>query len=187
MLKSEARNLLLQKRKSITQVDCLKWDDLLLIQFQKLDWSQVQCIGSFYPLEQQNEPNAMLLIQYLKFLIPNLKVAYPKVNEGDMTMDFYEESEYTTENKWGIQEPVPHHLLFPEALDAFLVPLIGFDQLGHRVGFGKGFYDKYFARCTHSPKRIGISYFEPIPNIEDTHEFDVPLTECITPWNRYEF
>ena len=187
MLKSEARNLLLKKRKLLTEADCIKLDDLLLIQFQKLDWINVRCIGSFYPLEHQNEPNALLLIKYLKFIIPDLKVAYPKVNMGDMTMDFYEESDRTTQNKWGIQEPIPHHLLFPEALDAVMVPLIGFDVSGHRIGFGKGFYDKYFARCIHSPKRIGISYFEPIPNIEDTHEFDVPLTQCITPWNRYEF
>jgi 5-formyltetrahydrofolate cyclo-ligase len=68
-----------------------------------------------------------------------------------------------------------------------LVPLIGFDPNGHRIGYGKGYYDRYFARLDQPVKRIGISYFEPIANIEDTHQFDVPLSHCITPWNIYEF
>lgn len=61
MLKSDARKELLEKRKNLTASDCLKWDDLLLIQFQKLDWSNVSCVANFYPLENMNEPNSLLL------------------------------------------------------------------------------------------------------------------------------
>jgi 5-formyltetrahydrofolate cyclo-ligase len=72
-------------------------------------------------------------------------------------------------------------------MDAVLVPLLGFDTTGHRIGFGKGFYDRYFENNTNSCLRIGISYFDPIPKIEDTDQFDVPLTHCITPSKIYEF
>jgi 5-formyltetrahydrofolate cyclo-ligase len=78
-------------------------------------------------------------------------------------------------------------LVKPDQIDAVLVPLVGFDTTGHRIGFGKGFYDRYFAQYPKDRPRIGISYFEPVAKIEDTHEFDVPLTQCITPWNSYEF
>lgn len=187
MLKPAARKYFLDKRKALTASDCLKMDDLLLIQFQRMDWSSVQCIGSFYPLEAHNEPNSLLLIRYLKIIIPGLVVVYPKVNDDNTTMSFYTETDTVATNKWGIQEPLPFNLIEPNEIDAILVPLVGFDQSGHRIGFGKGFYDRYFAQFPLGRNRIGISYFEPIPKIEDTHEFDVPLTHCITPSNSYEF
>ena len=187
MLKPAARNFFLDKRKALTASDCLKMDDLLLIQFQRMDWSEVQCVGSFYPLEAHNEPNGLLLIRYLKLIIPGLVVVYPRVNTDNITMSFYTETETVATNKWGIAEPLPFNLVEPSNIDTILVPLIGFDQVGHRIGFGKGFYDRYFENYPADRNRIGISYFEPIPKIEDTHEFDVPLTHCITPSNSYEF
>jgi 5-formyltetrahydrofolate cyclo-ligase len=187
MLKSVARKELLAKRKLLTESDCMKLDDLLLIQLQKMDWSSTQILGSFYPMENQSEPNSMLLVKYLQYSIPDLKVAYPIVNASDYSMDFYIETDTLQVNQWGIQEPLPFNILQPEQLDTLLVPLIGFDLTGQRIGFGKGFYDRYFSRCVKTVKRIGVSYFEPLPNIQDTHQFDVPLTHCITPWNNYEF
>lgn len=187
MTKSEARKKLLKQRKNLTANECIKLDDLLLIQLQKLDWSHVHCLASFYPLEQHNEPNTLLFAKYLKAVIPNLKMAYPIIHTNDLVMQFYAETETLHQNRYGIMEPLPTQLVLAGSIDAVLVPLIGVDKLGHRIGFGKGFYDKYFANFPKDKPRIGVSYFEPIPNIQDTHEFDVPLTHCITPWNSYEF
>jgi 5-formyltetrahydrofolate cyclo-ligase len=186
MLKSEIRKELLAKRKMLSESDCMKLDDLLLIQLQKLDWSTTAILGSFYPLEHQSEPNSFLLVKYLKYILPELQVAYP-IAAPDFSMDFYEETDTLNVNKWGIHEPLPFNKIEPNILDTVLVPLVGFDQNGHRIGFGKGFYDRYFARCSKNIRRIGISYFEPVPKIIDTHQFDVPLTHCITPWTSYEF
>ena len=187
MLKKEARKQFLSKRKSLSQNDCIKLDDLLLIQFQKLDWSSSSNIGSFYPLEDQAEPNSLLFTKYLTFLIPGIKLYYPIVNELDYSMEFYEQTATLQTNKWGIQEPLPFNKITPTDLEVIIVPLLGFDLMGQRVGFGKGFYDRYFARCDKKVKRVGVSYFDPLVKIQDTHEFDVPLTHCITPWNCYEF
>lgn len=187
MLKSTARKELLAKRQALSEADCIKLDDLLLIQLQKMDWSSTSVMGSFYPSDSHAEPNALLLIKYLKYSIQGLKVAYPVINDLDASMEFYQETEELSINKWGIHEPLPLHIISPNELDSFLVPLVGFDLLGHRIGFGKGYYDRYFARLNHPVKRVGISYFEPIAKLEDTHQFDVPLSHCITPWNIYEF
>jgi 5-formyltetrahydrofolate cyclo-ligase len=102
-------------------------------------------------------------------------------------MKFYAETETMQQNQYGIMEPLPTRLIEPAQMDAILVPLIAVDQTGLRIGYGKGFYDKYFVNFPSHRPRIGISYFEPIANFHDTHEFDVPLTHCITPWNSYEF
>jgi 5-formyltetrahydrofolate cyclo-ligase len=187
MLKSDARKELLAKRKNLTASDCLKWDDLLLIQFQKLDFSNVQTVANFYPLENHNEPNSLLFAKYLKTMVPGIQIVYPVVDAATATISFYKETEEIRFNNWGIAEPISTEKLEPHSIDAVIVPLIGFDLKGHRIGYGKGFYDKYFENYPKHRSRIGVSYFEPISNIEDTHEFDVPLTHCITPWNSYEF
>jgi 5-formyltetrahydrofolate cyclo-ligase len=187
MLKSELRKTYLAKRKALSQQECIKLDDLLLIQFQKMDWSDVFCVGSFYPMDAHNEPNTLLLTRYLKAVIPNLTIVYPRIDSSDNSMEFYEESESLIENKWGIQEPVPLSKVLPEQMDIILVPMLVFAKDGHRVGFGKGYYDRYFDKYAYTNPRVGISYFDPISKIEDTDQFDVPLTHCITPWNRYEF
>jgi 5-formyltetrahydrofolate cyclo-ligase len=59
--------------------------------------------------------------------------------------------------------------------------------LGYRVGFGKGYYDRFLAHCKKETVKIGFSYFEPIDLISDTNQFDVPLNYCITPQLIYEF
>ncbi len=187
MLKSVARKELLAKRKNLTASECLKWDDLLLIQFQKLNFSNVHTVANFYPLENHNEPNSLLFTRYLKLMIPGIQMVYPVVNSLSATINFYKESEEIQFNDWGIAEPTSTEIVEPSIIDAVIVPLIGFDIRGHRIGYGKGFYDKYFENYPKHRPRIGVCYFEPLSNIEDTHEFDVPLTHCITPWNSYEF
>jgi len=74
-------------------------------------------------------------------------------------------------NRYGIPEPQcdPSALLAPEALDLVLVPLLGFDRRGHRLGSGAGYYDRSFeflrdvARPAQ-PVLVGIGYsFQELP------------------------
>jgi 5-formyltetrahydrofolate cyclo-ligase len=102
-------------------------------------------------------------------------------------MDFYFETETLQLNAFGIQEPLPLNQVTPDRIDTILVPLLGFDQKGHRVGYGKGYYDRYLSKVNKGLQKVGVSYFEPMDNFTDTNEFDVPLSSCITPWNTYEF
>jgi 5-formyltetrahydrofolate cyclo-ligase len=68
-------------------------------------------------------------------------------------------------NRYGIPEPVcePKDSTPPQGLDLVLVPLLGFDRRGHRLGSGAGYYDRTFAflhgmtRPAH-PVLVGIGY-----------------------------
>jgi 5-formyltetrahydrofolate cyclo-ligase len=68
-----------------------------------------------------------------------------------------------------------------EKIDAIIVPLLCFDARGFRVGYGKGFYDKFLSECRTDCLKIGFSYFAPVAEISDAQDFDVKLDYCITP------
>lgn len=97
-----------------------------------------------------------------------------------------------TSNRWGIHEPAlrASDIVRPLALDLVLMPLLGFDAGGNRLGMGKGFYDRVFAFRTgrgksgslrrHSPVLLGLAHacqqVEEIPS----QPWDVPVDGVIT-------
>ena len=86
-----------------------------------------------------------------------------------------------------ILEPQSNEIMSPGEIDMVFVPLLAFDKNGFRLGYGKGFYDKWLADCRPDCIKIGFCYFEPIEAIDDRNEFDVPLDISITPHNVYVF
>lgn len=189
MTKNELRKLYKEKRAAISSRDKLKLDDLLLIQFQQLAFENVHNLLTYWPLAGQAEPNTHLFSGYLRHMIPGLRIAYPVCNMTDFSMKaliINEDSSYTT-NAYGITEPKDGLPVEPAELDLILVPMLVCDEQGFRVGYGKGFYDRFLASCREDVLTIGFSYFPPIEKIIDTQAFDVPLNYCITPEDVYEF
>lgn len=68
-----------------------------------------------------------------------------------------------------------------------LIPLLAFDKKGYRVGYGKGFYDRFLADCRPDVVKVGLSVFEPIDEIADLNEFDIKMDFCITPNRVWQF
>jgi 5-formyltetrahydrofolate cyclo-ligase len=189
MNKKELRELYKNKRAIIDPRKRLQLDDLLLLQFQKFDYSAIQTVLSYWPLSNQSEPNTHLFSGYLRHMVPGLTIAYPLVNQGNAQMtalSIHEDTVYHT-NQWGITEPKEGAVIDPQQVDLVLVPLLAYDKNGYRVGYGKGFYDRYLAKCREDIVKIGFSYFAPVDKITDTDHFDVPLSYCITPQHTYEF
>lgn len=189
MIKQQLRKIYKEKRKNISHHQKEKWDDLLLIQFQKLSFNHVQTVFSFLPMEEMNEPDTHLFTRYLSVIIPNVQIAYPLIDSEQNTMQAYvvdNETNYQL-NSRKILEPVNGKLIHPEEIDLILVPLLAFDKQGYRVGYGKGFYDKYLLNCRRDAVKTGLSYFEPVDKIDDCSAFDIPLTYCITTEYIYEF
>ncbi len=189
MLKKDARELYRKKRSALSALERLKFDDLLLIQFQKINLPFVSVVLSFYPIEGYNEIDTFHLTRYLQFINPGLHVAYPKTNFATNTMDaiICNEDDVFQNNAWDIPEPVKCEALNPSEIDLILLPLLAFDQQGNRVGYGKGFYDRFLEKCKDDCIRVGLSYFDALPVIEDANDFDVPLNYCITPQKAYVF
>lgn len=190
MLKQELRTIYKKKRLELSASVKMKMDDLLLIQFQNLAFNKnIEILMSYWPLEHHNEMNTLLYTRYLEHAIPGLKVTFPVVDfeTKEMQAVFVHEDTDFVENKFSIPEPEEGEEVAAEEIDLVFVPLLAFDKEGYRVGYGKGFYDRFLKKCRENVLTIGFSYFEPVDKIEDRNQFDVPLNYCITPHKIYAF
>lgn len=189
MDKKQLKSIYLNKRKAIDQKEKMKLDDLLLIQFQKMGFSGVSQVLSYWPLLEQNEPNTLLFTSYLRHLLPGLQLSYPVSDFSNHTMQAMAIDADTVyhPNSRQIMEPEGGVYLPAEILDMVLVPLIICDQAGYRVGYGRGFYDRFLATCRPEVLKVGFTYFDPVSEIKGVHQFDLPLDYCITPHSIYEF
>jgi 5-formyltetrahydrofolate cyclo-ligase len=91
-------------------------------------------------------------------------------------------------NAFGIAEPraAPARRLSALQLDAVLVPLVGFDRAGHRLGMGAGYYDRALSRRRdtsrpwHRPKLVGIAYACQEAQAIEPAPWDVSLDAVVT-------
>lgn len=174
---------------ALTDMEMEKLDDLMLIQFQSVDLPFIHSLLSYWPIVENKEPDTHLVTEFLKFRNPEMLTAYPVSDFGSMTMTAILTDVDTpfTRTNLNIHEPSQGEVCPPEQLDLVFVPLLAFDPDGYRVGYGKGFYDKYLANCREDCIKLGFSYFEALDKVIDHNEFDVPLDLCITPHTVYAF
>lgn len=107
-------------------------------------------------------------------------IAFPKTY-ADHTIRFFKEQNNTGYEKstFGILEPLSREEIVADDIDVMLIPLVAFDEQCHRMGHGKGFYDRYLAK--YQGLRIGIAYecqkFLNIPMEKYDESLDIILTE----------
>lgn len=99
---------------------------------------------------------------------------------------YFENDNQLEKVRWDILEPIRGTRTPSEKIDLVVVPLLAFDLQGHRVGYGKGFYDRFLKECQPNCKKVGLSLFEPVEAIEYS-ENDIQLSLCITPSEIYRF
>jgi 5-formyltetrahydrofolate cyclo-ligase len=84
-------------------------------------------------------------------------------------------------NSWGIPEPDQGIEVPAGQLEVVFIPLLAWDKRGHRVGYGKGFYDNFLSACKPEVIKIGLSLFEAVEAIEGIRPEDIPMDYCVHP------
>jgi 5-formyltetrahydrofolate cyclo-ligase len=189
MTKAALRKVYKEKRISLTDTGQAKLDDLLLIQLQTAGLPFIQTLFSYWPIKENKEPNTHLFTGYFAFTNPGVVTCYPVTDFNSREMQAVATDKETrfVKNEYTIYEPEPGEIISPEEIGLIFVPLLAFDKKGYRLGYGKGIYDKYLARCNRACLKVGFSYFGPVDEIPEKHQFDVPLNLCITPQTVYVF
>lgn len=141
----------------------------------------------FLPIEEQKEVNTEYILHLLSGKEKEIVVSKSDFDTRGMTHFLLTDNTKIKKNEYNIPEPV-NGLPVPSAtIDVVFVPLLAFDLSGNRVGYGKGFYDKFLAECKPETIKIGLSFFEAETEIGDVFESDVKLDYCVTPEKVYSF
>lgn len=141
----------------------------------------------YLPIIKKNEINTEYILNILAGKDKNILVSKSDFKNSSLNNILLTDSTKFEVNKYGIPEPlegieVPHN-----KIDVVFVPLLAFDIMGNRVGYGKGFYDRFLSGCDKKCVKIGLSFFSAEDRFEKVNEYDVSLDYCVTPNKIYKF
>jgi 5-formyltetrahydrofolate cyclo-ligase len=185
--KIELRKIYKKLRKALSINDI---DDLSLSianQVLKLPIWDYSFYHVFLAIEEHKEVNTDYILNILSGKDKNVLISKSDFKSGGMTHFLLTDNTVIKKNSYNIPEPVEGIEILDDKVEVVFIPLLAFDNKGNRVGYGKGFYDRFLAKCKPETVKIGLSFFEAETEIIDVFETDVMLDYCVTPKQIYTF
>lgn len=173
MQKDEIRNTILQKRlqmneKSVLDLSKSIQEEIIKSKF----WPQKGRIGLYSPVK--NEVHTHLLFQ--RALESGLRVYFPRVEQG---IQYYEVNgpDDLVRGSWSIPEPQMSCEPMPaeQTFDLLIVPGVAFTKDGFRVGYGRGFYDRFISGLSARVPVLALAYDFQIVDQIPSDEWDQPI------------
>lgn len=172
MTKSELRNAIRYRLQAVPPESRAEKSALLCEAIAASDpWREAKTVGFFSPMA--TEPNVDLLWAVLG----ERAVCYPRVVGDDLVFIRVPDRSALITSRWNLMEP-PHReddCIAPSLLDLLLVPGIAFTADGHRMGRGKGYYDRFLAQpgCRATP--FGVAFSEQRVPLIPMEPHDIPM------------
>uniref|UniRef100_UPI00404708EC 5-formyltetrahydrofolate cyclo-ligase n=1 Tax=Mariniflexile sp. TaxID=1979402 RepID=UPI00404708EC len=187
MLKTELRKKYkaLRNTLSTAQVDDLSIS--IANQLLKLPIWEFSFYHIFLAIEEQKEVNTDYILNILSGKDKNIVISKSDFKTGLMTHFLLTDGTKIKKNSYNIPEPVDGIEISNDKIEVVFVPLLAFDKKGNRVGYGKGFYDRFLADCKPETLKIGLSFFEAENEIIEVFESDMALDYCVTPFEVYQY
>jgi len=174
-----------KKRLSLTKQEVDHLSQRVCKQLDKLNIWKLKHYHIFISISKYNELDTSSIINKLKS--EKKIIIVPKISNNELVhIAINDQTEFSI-NEYGIKEPNNANHFIIENLDLIFIPLLAFDLEGHRVGYGKGYYDRFLKLTNKSSLKIGLSFFDPINKIQDIDDNDVKLDYCITPTQVHKF
>ncbi|MFO7744060.1 MAG: 5-formyltetrahydrofolate cyclo-ligase [Psychroflexus sp.] len=151
----------------------------------KLDIWDFTFYHIFLSISKHREINSEYILQII--FGKDRNVVIPKVKDAELEHYLLTDSTKLKLSKWGIPEPEKGIKIEPNQIDVVFMPLLAYDKTGNRIGYGKGFYDKFLSDCRPETLKIGLSFFEPEEKSIEVSDHDIGLDFCITPSRIYNF
>ena len=134
----------------------------------------------FFPISKFKEVNTFYIQQLLEQQDKTLFTSQVNREENRLdTLQLPPEAAFFLD-EWGIPVPQESVRVTATKIQVVFVPLLAYDKSGHRLGFGKGFYDRFLGSLEQPVLKVGLSFFTPEEAIP-VEPHDIPLDYCITP------
>ena len=181
MLKTEIRKKFKSKRKTLSVEEKLILSKRIAeVAANNFDISE-KVVSVFLPIERLNEVDSTFLIQHLNQVGSTVCTPVSDFQSLELRHVVHNEKTILKNNEWGIPEPTNGEEIQSENINVVFVPLLITNAEGYRVGYGKGFYDRFLSKCEESTIFIGLNYFDEFVSIENIDSNDVPLHFLVTP------
>ncbi|WP_194767288.1 5-formyltetrahydrofolate cyclo-ligase [Tamlana sp. I1] len=141
----------------------------------------------FLTIEEQKEINTDYILNILSGKDKHILISKSDFKTGEMINYLLTDNTVIKKNSYNIPEPVDGIEIENSKTEVVFIPLLAFDTQGNRVGYGKGFYDRFLAACKPETIKIGLSFFEAENNLIETFDTDIRLDYCVTPEKVYRF
>lgn len=187
MQKSDLRQKYKSLRASLSSIEIENKSLLIANQCLSLPIWHYTYYHIFMSILIQKEVDTSPLLHVLQGKDKQILLPKSDFVSGQMSSYLLSEKTRMLPNAYGIPEPQNGLTIAPELIDVVFIPLLAFDLRGHRVGYGKGFYDRFLERCRPDVLKIGLSFFSAEERIEDDGSHDITLDICVTPDKLYVF
>ncbi|MBL7887115.1 MAG: 5-formyltetrahydrofolate cyclo-ligase [Flavobacterium sp.] len=187
MLKKELRKKYKELRQQLTEDILVEKSLAIANRMLQLDVWDKMYYHLFLTIEEQKEVDTEFVLQILARKDKEIVVSKSDFETFEMTHFLLTDNTKFRTNSYNIPEPVNGLEVPVDKIEVVFVPLLAFDLKGNRVGYGKGFYDKFLSKCNPETIKIGLSFFEAEEEISDATNNDMRLDFCITPNKIYTF
>lgn len=135
----------------------------------------------FLSIETLKEVNTDFILNILSGKDKNIVISKSDFKTNTLQNFLLTDATKIKLNHYNIPEPVDGIEINNAKIDVVFVPLLACDYKGNRIGYGKGFYDKFLANCKPEVLKIGLSFFEIETELFPTLNTDIALDYCVTP------
>ncbi|MDD9953552.1 MAG: 5-formyltetrahydrofolate cyclo-ligase [Candidatus Woesearchaeota archaeon] len=169
-MKATIREEMLTKRKSMDPAD-IAWRNTEITEHLRMCDGYVDAKKVLFYLPMQNEVDVTPLLADVA-----VKHLLPYIEDDEIKASLITDPEDLVAGPHGTKEPRVKER--DEYFDVVLVPGVAFDKQKNRIGYGKGYYDKFLATTT--AYKIGLAYQNQIVPLLPTEDHDVPMDIVIT-------
>lgn len=179
-LRDKIRNEYREKRRELNAEQCIYYSEQITKNFLSNWHFKDQLIHCFLPIHRLKEVETNPLIEVLR---QNNQICIPMSNFTKEIMEHKLLTKHTIfqENSYGILEPMNGKIVKPEEIDVVIVPLLAVDEKGNRLGYGKGFYDRFLVNCKPNSIFIGLTMFDILEDLGEMDKHDIPIHFVVTP------
>lgn len=126
-----------------------------------------------------SEPDTSPLIERLH--ARGARVTLPRMADGDLEPRAFVPGDRVTVTSFGAREPADGDVIDPVAIDVVITPAVAFDRSGRRIGYGGGFYDRFFPKTRQDAARIGIAFdVQLVDDVLPNGHFDLRVDAVVT-------